>query len=80
MSTVVQLHIAKRYNCIQTFLFHYIIDPPLSMSSQAGDVKIISDSELKAVTTVIVIDDMFDTCGHFGSSRAGEAKGGSPAG
>jgi hypothetical protein len=34
------------------------------MFSQAGHVKIISDSELKAVTTVIVIDDMFDTCGH----------------
>lgn len=30
-----------------------------------GDVKIISDSELKAVTTVIVIDDMFDTCGNL---------------
>ena len=26
-------------------------------------MKIISDSELKSVTTVIVIDDMFDTCG-----------------
>ncbi|CAK9035275.1 unnamed protein product [Durusdinium trenchii] len=30
-----------------------------------GDVKIISDSELKAVSTVIVIDDMFDTCGNL---------------
>lgn len=30
-------------------------------------MKIISDSELKSVTTVIVIDDMFDTCGILAS-------------
>eukprot|EP00438_Fugacium_kawagutii_P022740 Skav234322 [mRNA] locus=scaffold3847:80641:90653:- [translate_table: standard] len=30
-----------------------------------GDVKIISEGDLKAVTTVIVIDDMFDTCGNL---------------
>ena len=35
----------------------------LFLQQRAGDVKIISDSELKAVSTVIVIDDMFDTCG-----------------
>ena len=40
-----------------------LIDPDVE-HLVPGDVKIISDSELKAVTTVIVIDDMFDTCGH----------------
>lgn len=35
-----------------------------------GDVKIISEGDLKAVTTVIVIDDMFDTCGDSAPKRS----------